>query len=120
MCILVVDDAPDAADALASMLRLQGHDARAAYGGAQALRLIEEGLRPQCVLLDLAMPDMSGGELARQLRLRHDADLVLIAVTGVPGIDVALSPEVAHVDHCLRKPVKMADLAKILPLSSTR
>jgi DNA-binding response OmpR family regulator len=57
----------------------------------------------------------SGQELARQLRERDDPALVLIAVTG-EDVDVALSPEVQHLDHCLRKPLQLAELAKLPPL----
>ena len=112
--IVVVDDMPDFAESLASFLRLNGHEVYTAYGGREALHMVETH-RPHCVLLDLNMPEMSGRELARQLRARHDHALVLVAITA-DDIDVALSPEVQDVDHCLRKPLQMAELAKLLPL----
>ena len=67
--IVVVDDMPDVADSLATFLQMNGHEVRTAYGGQDALRLVE-AWQPHCVLLDLGMPEMSGGELARQLRER--------------------------------------------------
>jgi CheY-like chemotaxis protein len=112
---VVVDDVPDAADSLAMLLRMSGHEVRTAYGGQEALDVVES-YQPDCVLLDLAMPKMRGGELARLLRQRHGTALVLIAVTGDSDVDVARSPELAHVDHCLRKPVERAELAKMLSL----
>ena len=113
--IVVVDDVPDAAESLAMLLRLNGHEVRTAYGGQEALDVVGS-YQPDCVLLDLAMPKMRGGDLARRLRQRHGAALVLIAVTGDTDVDVALSPELEHVDHCLRKPLQVAELARMVSL----
>src|SRR5436190_16833125 len=65
--ILVVDDNEDAADTLAVLLRMWGHDVHTAYSGEDAL---ESALayRPDCMLLDIRMPGMDGYALARQLR----------------------------------------------------
>lgn len=65
--ILVVDDNRDAASSLAILLRLWGHDARVAYDGLEALKLAQE-FRPQVITLDIQMPGMHGGEVARILR----------------------------------------------------
>jgi two-component system, chemotaxis family, CheB/CheR fusion protein len=113
--ILVVDDVPDVADSLASLLRVNGHLVQTAYGGHEALDLVES-FRPDCVLMDLGMPQMSGGELARQLRERHGVGLVLIAITGRDEVDLVLSEETRHFDHCLRKPVQVSELRKMVPL----
>jgi CheY-like chemotaxis protein len=80
--ILVVDDHCDSADCLAQLLTLWGHQPRVAYDGAAALELART-FQPDVALLDIAMPGMSGYELARQLRLQSESkDLVLIAITG--------------------------------------
>ncbi len=79
--VLVVDDYPDAADTLATVLRLAGFDARAAYGGAEALALAG-GRRPDIVLLDLMMPDPDGFALAERLRRELRPGALLVAVTG--------------------------------------
>jgi len=81
--VLVVDDNVDAAESLAAMLRLQGFDVRAAYGGAQALEMAR-GFRPEVAFIDLTMPGMSGIELAAALRAEASIEeLRLVALTGM-------------------------------------
>src|SRR5205823_3137506 len=80
--ILIVDDYAPTASIMASLLRLWGHHPLAAATAAEALRLAE-ARRPDVVLLDVCLPDMSGWELARELARRPQArNALLIAVTG--------------------------------------
>jgi CheY-like chemotaxis protein len=65
--VLVVDDNEDAADSLAALLQLSGHEVFVAYDGQQALEVAEQ-VRPDVVLLDVSMPRMDGHEVARRLR----------------------------------------------------
>src|SRR5262249_39141910 len=60
--ILVVDDNVDAAESLATLLRLEGHHVRVAEDGAAALAAAQT--EPfDMVILDLAMPDVDGFEV---------------------------------------------------------
>lgn len=80
--ILIVDDNVDAAESLAELLRLIGHEVLTAHDGPAALASIR-ALRPEVGLLDIGLPGMDGYELAE--RLRQDAataSAFLIAVTG--------------------------------------
>jgi CheY-like chemotaxis protein len=80
--ILVVDDNVDAADALAMLLRLSGHDAVTAFDGVEALGLAEN-FRPDIVLLDIGMPRLDGYGTARAMRAEPwGRDLTLVALTG--------------------------------------
>ena len=65
--ILCVDDNPDQADSEALFLRVIGFEARACYGGHDAIRVAGVFL-PDVCLLDLHMPGMAGDELAARLR----------------------------------------------------
>jgi CheY-like chemotaxis protein len=65
--ILVVDDNADAADSLASLLRMMGHDTVSAHDGREALHLAV-AFKPEICLLDIGLPVMDGYELARRLR----------------------------------------------------
>lgn len=64
---LVVDDMCDAADSMADLLALWGYDADARYCGASALAAVH-ARRPDVVLLDIAMPRMTGFEFAARFR----------------------------------------------------
>jgi CheY-like chemotaxis protein len=111
--IVVVDDQDDIVTALAEALALDGFDVCAAHDGASALDAIAEQL-PLCVLTDVNMPGIDGFELAKRLRALYGADLVLIAVTGWGDREDRASPHFADFDHCLRKPVDLDQLRRIL------
>jgi len=80
--VLLVDDNVDAAESLAQLLSLSGHDARTAGDGGQALRLAQE-FHPDVVFCDLGLPGMNGYEVAKELRLLpFGREIVLAALTG--------------------------------------
>jgi PAS domain S-box-containing protein len=80
--ILVADDNRDAAQTLAMLLRLDGHDVRAVHDGAEALTL-GDAFHPQLLLLDIGMPVLDGYETARQVRERAwGRKAQLVALTG--------------------------------------
>jgi CheY-like chemotaxis protein len=79
--ILVVDDNVDAATSLAVLLRGMGHEVFVAHEGRAALADLSR-IRPDIALLDIAMPDMSGYELARQIRSRAGPAMRIVALTG--------------------------------------
>ena len=102
--VLVVDDNEDAADSVAEILRLQGHEAVAAYHGDTALQLAAE-FDADLILLDLGLPGIDGFELARRLRGIVRAETRLIALTGYGSdADRRRSREAGFDDH-LVKPV---------------
>jgi len=112
--VLVVDDDHDVAEVLAEILKLNGYEVRIAHDGLVVLALVEE-YKPHCVLLDVNLPGMDGGELSRRLRERYGDDLILIAVTGWSEKDARVSNAFGRVDHYLQKPVDVQMLSKVLP-----
>ena len=114
--ILVADDNRDAADSLAFMLRIAGHEVRIAYDGQQALELAET-FRPQLALLDLGMPRLSGYDAARRLRQTpHGRDMQLIALTGWGQPDDRGRSLAAGFDHHVVKPVDPSLLQRLLAM----
>ena len=80
--VLLIDDNADAAESLAQLLALSGHDARTAGDGVGAIRMAQE-FHPEVVFCDLGLPGMNGYEVARELRsLPFGRDIVLAALTG--------------------------------------
>src|SRR4051812_35186563 len=67
--VLIVDDDKDNAESLAQLVALWGHDTRTALNGDDAFAAIDS-MCPDVVVLDLAMPGMSGLELAAKVKER--------------------------------------------------
>ncbi|MEP6921681.1 MAG: response regulator, partial [bacterium] len=112
--VLVVDDNIDAADMLAMMLQMFGHEVKKAYDGHTAVETAIE-YQPDCVLLDIGLPDMNGYEVAQRLRSQPQTkDSWLVAMTGYgQDSDRQLSRE-AGFDHHLVKPVEPQKLQELL------
>jgi two-component system CheB/CheR fusion protein len=80
--VLVVDDNVDAADGLAMLLRLDGHDVRTVYQAEDVLATAAS-FAPDFALLDIGLPRVDGYEVARQLRAQDTTrDVRLVAITG--------------------------------------
>ena len=112
--LVVVDDDVDAALVLSELLRDEGYDVRVGHDADQALSVIAE-FDPVGVLLDLGLPDRDGLDVARQLRQTHDADLVLVAVTGRAGDKDNAAAMAAGIDYVIVKPVDLKRLKSIFP-----
>jgi DNA-binding NarL/FixJ family response regulator len=81
--VMVVDDHPMWRDAVARDLSEAGYEVVAtAAGGAQALRIIAAA-RPDVVVVDLQLPDMSGVEVTRGVRASHPpANVLVLSASG--------------------------------------
>lgn len=117
--ILVADDSQDGADSLAFLLRAAGHEVHTAYDGRSAIRLAEE-VRPDVVLLDIGMPEVSGYDVARAIRRESwGRSMRLIALTGWGQAEHRRrSLEVGFDDH-LVKPVELEVLEDVLQMSTS-
>jgi signal transduction histidine kinase/CheY-like chemotaxis protein len=117
--VIVVDDNEDAADSLATLLRVQGHAVAVAYTGQDAL-LQAERERPDAMVVDIGLPDMDGYQLGAMLRARPALrGVVLIAATGYGGEQDRIRAREAGFAHHLVKPVDMAALVRILQEAAT-
>jgi PAS domain S-box-containing protein len=102
--LLVVDDNQDAADSLAVLLSLQGHEVRVAHSGPAALE-VTTGYTPDVVFLDIGMPGMDGYEVARRMRQQPGLEnVVLAALTGWGQKEDRRRTAEAGFDHHLVKP----------------
>ena len=80
--VLVADDNVDAAQTLAMLLQLHGHDTRVAHDGRAALAAFA-AFAPDVALLDIGMPELNGFQVAERIRAQpRGADVRLVALTG--------------------------------------
>lgn len=111
--ILIVDDNRAAADSLARLLHLRGHETSTLYSGQDA---IDEAphLAPDVMLLDIGLEDMEGYDVARALRENDSFKATLVALTGYgQESDLARAAD-AGFDHHLTKPAGLAEIERIL------
>ncbi|NOT25217.1 MAG: response regulator [Acidobacteria bacterium] len=112
--ILVVDDNVDAAESLAALLSMWGHDVRITHDGAAALE-VAPVFAPSVIFLDIGMPGMDGYEVARRLRrvpaLEHS---LLVALTGFGGDQDRRRADEAGFDRHVTKLVDLAVLRNLI------
>jgi len=112
--ILVVEDLHDSADSMALLLDIWGCTPTVAYGGEKAIE-IAPTLCPDVVILDLELPDISGFEVARQLRESPTtASSLLVAITGHGQAAVVQRCKDAGIDLHFLKPVDPEEIKKVL------
>ena len=111
--ILVVEDLPQARDALGELLTLHGHDVTLAADGEEALR-IALSHTPDVALVDIGLPGLDGYEVARRLRTASHAHLRLVAMTGYGQPESRDRAAAAGFDQYLVKPVDPAELLELL------
>jgi CheY-like chemotaxis protein len=112
--ILLVDDNVDAAQSLALLLSLSGHDVRVEASGAAGLKRAAE-FSPQLILCDIGMPGMDGYEFAT--RVRRDPQFAttrLAALTGWGSEADRKRSRAAGFDEHLTKPASEAAVAALL------
>ena len=117
--VLAVDDNEDAAQMLAELLTLDGHEVALAHSAADALAFADQQAQahapPQVCILDIGLPDMTGYDLVARLRDRLGAGpTVFIALTGYGQANDRQLSKAAGFDHHLVKPVDAVVLLELL------
>lgn len=109
--ILIVDDDVDSLKLIGLMLQRQGYEVLAASAGKPALAKAEAE-RPNLIILDVMMPDMSGLEVCKRLREnKKTAEIPIIMFTAKTLIDDKVKGFEAGADDYLTKPTHPAELA---------
>jgi DNA-binding response OmpR family regulator len=114
--LLIIDDDLDGADALAAIMRAEGHHVRIGYNGEDGLRLAGERL-PDLALLDVEMPVLSGPEMAYEMFVldmgRERVPIVFLS--GVTDLrDVARR---VGTPYCLAKPYRHSQVVALVNLA---
>ncbi len=112
--VLIVEDNPDAQEALTCLLKLWGHEVRVADDGSAGIEAAISW-RPEVALIDLGLPSVDGYEVARQVRTALGlASPLLIALTGYGAPEQRSQALAAGFDLHIVKPVEPERLAALL------
>lgn len=112
--ILVVDDNPDGAESLALYLGMLGHKVSVVHDGAAAIAAVTKQI-PRKIFLDIGLPDMSGYDVAHQIRqMPHGSEPYIVAVTGWGTDEDKRKAVEAGCNEHLTKPIDLADAERIV------
>jgi PAS domain S-box-containing protein len=112
--VLVVEDNIDAAESLATLLRLWNHDVSVVHDGRMALEAAREQ-QPEVVLLDIGLPGLDGYQVARRLREELHLDhTLLVAMTGYGQPEDRRRSKEAGIQYHFVKPVEPLVLRNLL------
>src|SRR5436190_17176395 len=105
--VLVVDDEIDTLNLLRTILEISGYEAFTTLNSVEAIMLAEME-HPDCILLDIMMPQLDGFTLCKMMRL-HPAtmNLPIIFVTAYSALDIEERRLEAGADMVLPKPIGM-------------
>lgn len=110
--VLIVEDHPDAGESLGELLELEGHRVLHAKDGRTALALLRAE-RPDALVCDLGLPDLSGHEVMRAARAGGFAPGVAVSISGYAGAeDEARALEAGFEAH-FQKPAHDALIAHL-------
>lgn len=107
--VVIVEDEPDTAEMFAEMARLIGYRVMKSLGGVRAIHLISE-TKPDAVILDIMMPDLSGLEVLRYIRRDPrlaQVPVIIVSAKGLPS-DIQSGLEAGAAIY-LTKPVAFND-----------
>ncbi|MHB8625672.1 MAG: response regulator [Aggregatilineales bacterium] len=118
--ILVVDDEMGARTLLSIMLERDGFKALKAKDASEALTMLEQGERPDLIILDVMMPGMDGVELCRTIRNRPaTTEIPILILSARSDVEAVMRGMDAGATDYLPKPILNHDLtAKVRTMLS--
>jgi DNA-binding response OmpR family regulator len=111
---MIVEDEPDTAEMFAEMIRLSGYRIIKTYGGSAAIGLLEKE-KPDALVLDLMMPDVSGMEVLHFIRREPHLENIPVIVVSAKSLPSDIKDGLeAGASTYLTKPVAFLDLIRAI------
>lgn len=102
--VLVVEDRKESAEILGMFFQSEGHRARVAYNGQEAVNLVFIE-KPDLILMDLSMPEMNGLDASKRIReIQGDHRIVIVALTAYDDDDSIRQCQECGIDLHMPKP----------------
>jgi len=111
--VLVADDDRDTVLSLRMLLETESYEVVGVYDAHSVFKTVKE-FEPDAVLLDIGMPQMTGYDIARELRRTRGNDLLLIAVTAWNKFSDKMAAHIAGFDHHVSKPYQPEEILGVL------
>ena len=123
--ILIVEDDKTSRFLLEKILHAHGYDAVTASSGVEALRILNDGRRPDLIISDVMMPNINGLEFVRRVRENPDiSDIPIMLCTAVHDKDAVIQAAKLDIQHYVVKPLDadklVAEIERILPKNDKR
>src|SRR5258706_11016380 len=110
--VMIIEDEPDAAEMFAEMMRVKGFRIVKMFSSGPAIAMISQE-KPDAIILDLMMPDISGLEVLRYIRREPDLasiPVIIVSAKSMPS-DIKIGLEAGATIY-LTKPVGFRHLIK--------
>nr|WP_281722730.1 response regulator [Nitrosomonas nitrosa] len=108
--ILIVEDNVDLRNSICSVLEFENWQILLATNGREALDILEQHAHQvDLILTDLAMPELSGLDLCREVR-RQNQKAKIVIMTGYLSPETRAELQSMGVTHILKKPVEVQEL----------
>ncbi len=108
LTFLIVDDNKDAANSLAMLLEIIGHQSVTTYTGNDAFNVLKDQ-KFDVILLDIGLPDIDGYKIAEAIRASNP-DQIIVAISGYGQADDIQKAKEAGFSSHLTKPVSLNEL----------
>lgn len=108
--VMIIEDEPEAAELFGEMMRINGFRVRKIFSSAHAIPMMTQE-KPDVIILDIMMPDISGLEVLRYMRREPDLasiPVIVVSAKSMPG-DIKVGLE-AGASMYLTKPVGFLEL----------
>ncbi len=107
--ILLVDDDPRILDIVGTSLGRRGYKVSTAVSGGQALESAQER-RPELIILDLGLPDMTGIQVLEKVRGAVEPDTPILFISGDSDVEARVSALAGGAEDFILKPLQLSEL----------
>ena len=111
--VLIADDDRDTVLSLRLLLATEGYEVLGVHDAKGVFEAVRD-FEPDAALLDIGMPEMTGYDIARELRRTRGNDLLLIAVTAWSKFSDKMAAHIAGFDHHVGKPYRPEEILGLL------
>lgn len=114
--IWIVDDEPDFRTLIRIMLSKEGYEVREVEDGERCLKLLDEGVYPDLVLLDVMMPGIDGWEVCKKIKRSQAVSSIPICILTAKNapFDYHISLNKANANWHMNKPIDRDELLKVI------